>query len=78
MCLECFEKEIVSLLRKMEAKRARNISALGKKRKLSCAFFFEGELRKLECSFNYGCSNGKEWRCVKSGWELALVCRLSQ
>lgn len=48
-----FEKEIRSLLKKLEARKGRGVKVSGGKRSLRLASHFERELRNLESSVNY-------------------------
>lgn len=48
-----FEKKIISLLRKTNARRGHGVKALRRKRKPNSSSHFKKEIRKLECSVNY-------------------------
>ncbi|RVW72273.1 hypothetical protein CK203_054916 [Vitis vinifera] len=61
------EKEIASLLRKMENRKGRRVSVV--KRRPSSTPHFVRELRNLECSVNY-CNSSKKERSWSSGWEM--------
>ena len=58
--MEGYEREIVSLLRKLKAKKDRRVVTLSIKRRPSSMSCFDRELRKLECLINYSKSNRKE------------------
>ena len=53
MSIERYEKEIFSLLRKIETRKGCGVCVLGKKKKLNSTSRFEREIQKLECSVNY-------------------------
>ena len=58
--MEGYEREIVSLLRKLKAKKDRRVVTLSIKRRPSSMSCFDRELQKLECLINYSKSNRKE------------------
>ena len=64
------EKEIASLLRKMENRKGRRVSVV--KRRPSSTPHFVRELRNLECSVNY-CNSSKKERSRSSGW--GMLCK---
>ena len=47
-----FEKEIISLLRKMDTRRGHSVKASGEKRKPNTSSRFDKEIQKLECPAN--------------------------
>ena len=51
-----FEKEINSLLRKIESRKGRGVKVVGGKKKSFLATHLEREILKLECPGNYDCS----------------------
>ncbi|RVX19062.1 hypothetical protein CK203_007022 [Vitis vinifera] len=53
MSIERYEKEIFSLLRKIETRKGCGVCVLRKKKKLNSTSRFEREIQKLECSVNY-------------------------
>ena len=57
--MEGFDKEVDSLLRKLEARKGQRVVGLTGKRRPSHASWFERELRKLDCSVNYNLSSSK-------------------
>ena len=71
LLVEGYEKEIVSLLRKSEAKKGYRVVALSIKRRPSSMSDFDRELCKLECLVNYNKSSGKGGS-QKWGWDM--VC----
>ncbi|RVW91332.1 hypothetical protein CK203_035414 [Vitis vinifera] len=71
LLVEGYEKEIVSLLRKLEAKKGYRVVALSIKRRPSSMSDFDRELCKLECLVNYNKSSGKGGS-QKWGWDM--VC----
>lgn len=48
-----FENEIISLLRKTDARRGNEGMALGRKMNPKASSRFDREIQKLECSINY-------------------------
>ncbi|WKA05120.1 hypothetical protein VitviT2T_023104 [Vitis vinifera] len=69
LLVEGYEKEIVSLLRKSEAKKGYRVVALSIKRRPSSMSDFDRELCKLECLVNYNKSSGKGGS-QKWGWDM--------
>ena len=50
-----FEKEINSLLRKIESREVCEVEVVGGKKKLLSATHLEREIQKLKCLVNYNC-----------------------
>lgn len=68
-----FEEEIWILLRKLRIKFGHGtLSKVQKKKPLSSSCF-KRELRRLDCSFNYGGSTLLSRRSSKNNWELVPV-----
>ena len=51
-----FEKEISSLLKKLQSRKESGVNGLGGKKKILLSSCFERKIRKLECSINYNSS----------------------
>lgn len=56
MLIVSFEKEISSLLKKLETRKRRGVKRLGEKKIFLSSSRFDREIRKLECSVNYNSS----------------------
>lgn len=77
-----FEKEISTLLRKMESRKHCRVKVTGGKRKIFSSTHLDCEIRKLECSVNYNLqvlsslSQGKgEEQWVSSSFNMSsLLC----
>lgn len=77
-----FEKEISTLLRKMESRKDCRVKVTGGKRKIFSSTHLDCEIRKLECSVNYNLqvlsslSQGKgEEQWVSSSFNMSsLLC----
>lgn len=69
--VEGFEKEVESLLRKLEVRKGRKVVGSSVKRKPSSASHAKRVLQKLECFANFNQLGGKGRRCRKNGWESA-------
>ena len=65
-----YEKEIVSLLRKMETRKV--LRALAVKRRPSSTPCLVRELQNLECSVKY-CNSNKTEKSWSNGWEM--ICK---
>ena len=74
-----FEKEINSLLKKLELRKGRGIKIARGKKKSPLATRLEKEIRKLECSVNYDCAplsvreGGGAVESVLPPFEVALL-----
>ena len=72
--LEGFEKEVDSLLRKLEAWKGRRVVGSRGKRRSSPASQFERELQRLDCFVNYNLSSSKGRQSRKCGLDLVSEC----
>lgn len=73
--VEGFEKEVGSLLSKLEACKGCRVVGSSFKRRSSSPSWFERELQKLEYFVNYNLLSGKGRRSKKSGLDLVFKCQ---
>lgn len=70
-----FKEEILALMVKMRNRRDEGNNGLGRKKRLNPLSKFDKELKRLECSVNYGRGVSRRGGRGKEGWNLVPVAQ---